>query len=149
MSATSPDEMPANDLMQLAGDLIEGATAISEATARWLTALAEFDRRELWSIDGATSAVAWLRRECRMNAPTSTNLLAVARALRELPATQKAFSEGAISLEHVRAIVPAAEYGERARSADPIFARAALWMTPRQVARVVATWADIAKEQAR
>jgi len=147
VSATRPAEMATAD-PDLVTALTQGQAAVDAATARWLLMLAEFDRREAWRTDGVTSTVAWLRRECRMNAPASKNLLAAARALHDLPATREAFAEGAISLDHVRAIMPAVEYGEQARRADPIFARAALWMTPRQVARVVATWADIAKERA-
>ncbi|MBX6387910.1 MAG: DUF222 domain-containing protein [Frankia sp.] len=130
----------------LATAIIEGRALVDATTARWILLLGEFDRRSLWLADGAVSAAAWLRRECRMNAPTSTSALAVARALRELPATRAAFTAGVISFEHVRAIVPAlgGRRSELARRADPIFARAASWMTPRQVARVVSTWSEIA-----
>ena len=135
--------------IDLAAAVIEGRTTVDATTARWILLLGEFDRRSLWLADGAASASAWLRRECRINAPTSTNLLTVARALRDLPATREAFSAGTISYDHVRAIAPAIGRGparlDLARRADPIFARAAAWMTPRQVARVVSTWSDIAE----
>ena len=135
--------------IDLAAAVIEGRTTVDATTARWILLLGEFDRRSLWLADGAASASAWLRRECRINAPTSTNLLTVARALRDLPATREAFSTGTISFDHVRAIAPAIGRGpdrlDLARRADPIFARAAAWMTPRQVARVVNTWSDIAE----
>jgi len=147
--------------VELAMALVDGRVRVDATTARWVLLLGEFDRRSLWLADGAVSPAAWLRRECRINAPTSTHLLTVARALRELPATREAFTAGAISFEHVRAIAPAlggsgGSAGDRrpdprgsgrldlARRADPIFARAAAWMTPRQVARVVSTWIDIA-----
>jgi hypothetical protein len=133
--------------IELAIAVIEGRATVDATTARWILLLGEFDRRSLWLADGAPSAAAWLRRECRINAPTSTNLLTVARALRDLPATRDAFTAGTISFDHVRAIAPATG-GNRldlARRADPIFARAAAWMTPRQVARVVNTWTDIAE----
>ncbi|MBL7498193.1 DUF222 domain-containing protein [Frankia sp. CNm7] len=146
--------------LELATAVIEGRATVDATTARWVLLVGEFDRRSLWLADGAASAASWLRRECRMNAPTSTHLLTVARALRDLPATRAAFVAGTISFEHVRAIAPAVGRGspraggagltgpdrlELARRADPIFARAAAWMTPRQVARVVSTWTDIAE----
>ncbi|OHV38243.1 hypothetical protein BCD49_13895 [Pseudofrankia sp. EUN1h] len=132
--------------VDLATAVIEGRATVDATTARWVLLVGEFDRRSLWLADGAVSAAAWLRRECRINAPTSTHLLTVARALRDLPATREAFSTGTISFEHARAIAPSVGAGrvELARRADPIFARAAAWMTPRQVARVVSTWTDIA-----
>lgn len=132
--------------VELVTAVIEGRTTVDATTARWVLLLGEFDRRSLWLADGAASATAWLRRECRINAPTSTNLVTVARALRDLPATREAFTTGTISFDHVRAIAPALGDGrlDLARRADPIFARAAAWMTPRQVARVVNTWTDIA-----
>ncbi|MDT3443048.1 MULTISPECIES: DUF222 domain-containing protein [unclassified Pseudofrankia] len=132
--------------VDLATAVIEGRATVDATTARWVLLVGEFDRRSLWLADGAVSAAAWLRRECRINAPTSTHLLTVARALRDLPATRDAFTTGTISFEHVRAIAPSLGGGrvDLARRADPIFARAAAWMTPRQVARVVSTWTDIA-----
>ncbi|ONH30989.1 hypothetical protein BL253_11325 [Pseudofrankia asymbiotica] len=132
--------------VDLATAVIEGRATVDATTARWVLLVGEFDRRSLWLADGAVSAAAWLRRECRVNAPTSTHLLTVARALRDLPATREAFTTGTISFEHVRAIAPSLGGGrvDLARRADPIFARAAAWMTPRQVARVVSTWTDIA-----
>jgi len=132
--------------VELATAVIEGRATVDATTARWVMLLGEFDRRSLWLADGAVSPSAWLRRECRINAPTSTYLLTVARALRDLPATREAYATGSISFEHVRAIAPALGGGrvDLARRADPIFARAAAWMTPRQVARVVNTWTDIA-----
>jgi hypothetical protein len=133
--------------VELATAVVAGRTVVDATTARWLLLLGEFDRRSLWLADGAASPAAWLRRECRINAPTSTNLLTVARALRDLPATRAAYSDGAITFDHVRAIAPALGGNrlELARRADPIFARAAAWMTPRQVARVVSTWSEIAE----
>ncbi|MBL7491360.1 DUF222 domain-containing protein [Frankia sp. AgB1.9] len=140
---TEPERLSDIDL---ATAVIEGRTTVDATTARWILLLGEFDRRSLWLADGAVSPTAWLRRECRINAPTSTNLITVARALRDLPATRAAFTTGTISFDHVRAIAPALGDGrlDLARRADPIFARAAAWMTPRQVARVVSTWTDIA-----
>jgi hypothetical protein len=132
--------------VEVATAVVEGRATVDATTAHWIRLVGEFDRRTLWRADGAPSAAAWLRRECRMNPPASTNVLTVARALAELPATREAFASGSISFDHVRAIAPAVGggRGDLARRADPIFARAAVWMTPRQVARVVRTWTDLA-----
>ncbi|CAO5149416.1 DUF222 domain-containing protein [Frankia sp. AiPs1] len=126
--------------------VVELRRLVDATDALWARALAEFDQRELWRVDGARSAVAWLRRECRLVHPTTATALVVARAARVLPASGAAFRAGDISFEHMRAIAPAAEPPRRevALRADPIFARAALWMNPRQMSNVVRTWLQLA-----
>jgi hypothetical protein len=138
-----PAELPDTELAAL---VVEVRTLVDAVDACWVLLLGEFDRRRLWQADGARSAGAWLRRECRMVHPATTWALTAGRALAELPATREAFRAGSISFEHVRAIAPAVtpQRLDLVRRADPIFARAAVWMTPRQVARVVRTWADLA-----
>ncbi|WP_163548697.1 DUF222 domain-containing protein [Candidatus Frankia nodulisporulans] len=143
--AAEVSELPDAEVAAL---VVELRRLVDATDALWARALAEFDRRELWRADGARSAVAWLRRECRLVHPTTASALLVARAARALPATGGAFRAGDISFEHLRAIAPAVEPArlERARRADPIFARAALWMNPRQMGSVVRTWVQLADE---
>ncbi|MCM3886994.1 DUF222 domain-containing protein [Frankia sp. R82] len=143
--AAEVSELADAEIVALAAEL---RRLVDATDALWIRALAEFDRRELWRADGARSAVAWLRRECRLVHPTTASALLVARAVRALPATGAAFRAGDISFDHLRAIAPAAEPPrlEMARQADPIFARAALWMNPRQMSNVVRTWAQLADE---
>ncbi len=127
--------------------LVVDVRRLVDATdALWIRLLAEFDRRGLWRLDGARSAAAWLRRECRLVHPTTATALVVARAVEALPASGEAFRAGSLSFEHMRAIAPAAvpERREVALRADPIFARAALWMNPRQMSNVVRTWMQLA-----
>ncbi|CAI7974581.1 DUF222 domain-containing protein [Frankia sp. Hr75.2] len=146
LAAVDPGEVPDAELALLVMDV---RRLVDATDACWVRLLAEFDRRELWNLDGARSAAAWLRRECRLVHPTTTSALTVARALRSLPVTAEAFRTGTISFDHVRAIAPALEAarGELARSADPIFARAALWMNPRQMGNVVRTWIRLAESE--
>lgn len=144
MAAVDPAAMPDAELALL---LIDMRRLVDATEAGWIRLLAEFDRRGLWRCGpwrrgGARSAAAWLRRECRLVHPSTTTALLVASVLRFLPATAEAFRTGTISFEHVRAIAPAVQggRGELVRNADPIFARAALWMNPRQLGNVVRTW---------
>jgi hypothetical protein len=141
--APDVDELP--DL-EVALMVVDVRRLVDATDALWIRLLAEFDRRELWRLDGARSAAAWLRRECRLVHPTTATALVVARAAEALPASGEAFRSGSISFEHMRAIAPAAEPERRevALRADPIFARAALWMNPRQMGNVVRTWLQLA-----
>lgn len=134
--------------VEVAVQVVEIRRLVDATDALWIRFLAEFDRRELWRADGARSAAAWLRRECRLVHPTTATALMVARASVALPATGAAFRAGNISFEHLRAIAPAAapERREMALRADPIFARAAVWMNPRQMGNVVRTWMQLAEE---
>ncbi|MCK9898511.1 hypothetical protein CC117_10740 [Parafrankia colletiae] len=139
LATVDPGGLPDSELALL---VIDMRRLVDATEASWIRLLAEFDRRGLWQLDGARSAAAWLRRECRLVHPATTAALLVAGVLRFLPVTAEAFRSGSISFEHVRAIAPAAEGGrvDLVRNADPIFARAALWMNPRQMGNVVRTW---------
>lgn len=144
LAALDPGDVPDAELALL---VIDVRRLVDAADACWIRLLAELDRRELWNLGGARSAAAWLRRECRLVHPSTTSALVVARALRSLPVTAQAFRAGTISFDHVRAIAPAVEAarGGLARDADPIFARTALWMNPRQMRNVVRTWIRLAE----
>lgn len=133
--------------VDLVAFVVEFRQLADAAEACWVAAVGELDRRLLWRADGARSAVGWLRRECRVSRPFAVSAVSVARALDDLPATEEAFRAGNIGLDHVRAIAAAVSPGrvEAARQADPIFARAAGWMEPSQVARVVSSWTQLAE----
>jgi hypothetical protein len=126
--------------------LVEFRRLADAVEACWVRLVGEFDRRELWRADGARSAGGWLRRECRMTRQATTIAVAAARALEDLPATGEAFRQGYCSLSHVRAITTAVGPArrEQVRKVDSVFARAALWMDPAQVARVARTWSQLA-----
>jgi hypothetical protein len=133
--------------VELVTFLVEFRRLADAAEACWVAAVGEMDRRVLWRVDGARSAVVWLRRECRVSRPFAVNAVSVARALRDLPATSATFRAGRIGIDHARAISSAVspDRVQAARQADPIFARAAAWMEPHQVARVVRSWTQLAE----
>jgi hypothetical protein len=68
-------------------------------------ALGEFDRAELWELDGATSLTAWLRDRAGMTAGRAGHTVGVARRLRVLPLTLAAWREGRLSSGQVDAVV--------------------------------------------
>lgn len=144
VGAVDPAGLTDGDLVAF---IVEFRRLADAAEACWIDAVGELDRRALWRSDGARSTVGWLRRECRASRPFAVTVVSVARALHDLPRTDDAFRAGRISLDHVRAIATAVAPGrvEAARQADPIFARAAEWMEPSQVARVVSSWTQLAE----
>src|SRR6266496_324772 len=62
--------------------------------------LADFDRQGGPAAQRAPSAVAWLTRECRLNAPEANARLQLARCFDQLPAVTAAVRQGEIGFEH-------------------------------------------------
>src|SRR5438094_3397467 len=98
------DEPAALDTGELASELIDLNTRLASMEARWLSLLAEFDRREGWREDGQLSCVDWLTFRCGLNRVTAREKLRVAHELERRPAVQAAFSAGQLSYTKVRAI---------------------------------------------
>jgi uncharacterized protein DUF222 len=67
------------------------------------------DARGLAECDGVASTAAWLRGKCRIAGAEASGRVKTARMLRELPATAKALADGAITLDHARAIASLAK----------------------------------------
>jgi hypothetical protein len=65
------------------------------------------DASGAWAPEGAKSASAWMQWRCRISQGRASSFLRCARELRHMPATEAAFLAGAISVEHVRALVDA------------------------------------------
>ena len=77
---------------------------INAATARFLTLLAEFDRREGWAQHGLTSCAHWLNWQCGISRVAAREKVRTARALASLPKISAAFGEGRLSYSKVRAL---------------------------------------------
>src|SRR5436305_14926883 len=63
---------------ELGGFLVTGRAAIDAAEARWLEALAAFDARCGFAIDGHRDCVSWLMHKCGMARSTAKDRLRVA-----------------------------------------------------------------------
>ena len=81
---------------------------INAATARFLTLLAEFDRREGWAQHGLSSCAHWLNWQCGISRVAAREKVRTARALESLPKIAAAFGEGRLSYSKVRALTRAA-----------------------------------------
>jgi hypothetical protein len=64
--------------------------------------LADWDTREVWATDGASSGAAWLRNHVGCSIASARERLRVARRLRHMPLTTAAFDAGDLSFEKVR-----------------------------------------------
>jgi len=89
---------------ELADALAGWGMRSAAAECRWLAALAEFDLREGWYLDGQLSAADWLVWRCGLCARTARDKLRVAHELRRRPLVAEAFAAGCLSYCKVRAI---------------------------------------------
>ncbi|MBT8166670.1 MAG: HNH endonuclease [Acidimicrobiia bacterium] len=108
------DELRGDDLMdtpaeQLSEDLVELRETAEALEAEWIRRLNAFDARQGWAADGSLSLSAWLRARCRMTGAAAADRARLARALRKMPLTQRAFSDGDLTTAHVRALSAGAE----------------------------------------
>jgi len=78
--------------------------ALSAAQCRWLTLLAEFDRRAGWAADGALSCVDWVVWRVGLVRSTAKEKLRVAHEIRRRAIVRDAFEAGDVSYSKVRAI---------------------------------------------
>jgi len=86
-------------------DAILQSAAISNAVQRrQLDLLAQYDRRELWKADGATSMAAWVTGVLGTGRDTAAEAVRVAHAFVELPVIAATFEEGALSFDQARAV---------------------------------------------
>src|SRR6476469_3570993 len=98
--------VPASDarpLPEIAAEITELAGHLNAANYRWLSLIAEFDRRKGWS-DGATQSCAhWLNWQCGIDLGAAREKVRVAHALTELTRIAAAMARGQLSYSKVRA----------------------------------------------
>jgi len=81
-------------LRELAAEITELAGHLNAANYRWLSLIAEFDRRQGWS-DGATQSCAhWLNWKCGIDIGAAREKVRVAHALTKLPLIARRWSAG-------------------------------------------------------
>ena len=89
---------------ELAREPIDLSSRRAAMEARWLSLLAEFDRREGWRADGQLSCVDWLVWRCGLSRSAAYDRLRVAHELTRRPEVRGSFAAGALSYAKVRAI---------------------------------------------
>lgn len=100
------DEVP---LEELEAEIVQVGSEISRLTARWLTALAEFDRRGAATAWGFKSTAEWLAWRCEIDLRTARDHMCAARRLAGLPVLSAALSAGDISFSKARTVARVAD----------------------------------------
>jgi Domain of unknown function (DUF222) len=91
-------------LRELEAQITELAGHLNAAHYRWLSLIAEFDRRHGWS-DGSTQSCAhWLNWKCGIDIGAAREKVRVAHALEKLPKIAAAMARGELSYSKARAL---------------------------------------------
>ncbi len=93
---------------ELAAGLDEDFRQMTAAQGRILVRLGEFDRRQGFRDEGATSVEAWTTERFGVSAPTARALAHVGEVAWNLPHLVGALCEGALSFDKVRALADVA-----------------------------------------
>jgi len=106
---TSPDPpspVPTSpvSLRELEDQITELAGHLNAAQYRWLTLIAEFDRRQGWSDGLLHSCAHWLNFKCGLNLGAAREKVRVAHALAGLPKIAASMARGELSYSKVRAL---------------------------------------------
>jgi hypothetical protein len=98
------EQKPALSLCELAAQITELAGHLNAANYRWLSLIAEFDRRQGWS-DGSTQSCAhWLNWKVGLALGAAREKVRVAHALEKLPRIAAAMARGELSYSKARAL---------------------------------------------
>src|SRR5688500_19807634 len=84
--------------------LTEALVLLDRLAAKVTAAVGEFDRAQLWDLDGATSMVAWLR-DAGLSRSQASVLLRNAKRVRTLPVLADAWEAGELSGGQIDAVV--------------------------------------------
>jgi Domain of unknown function (DUF222)/HNH endonuclease len=91
-------------LEELEAQITELAGHLNAANYRWLTLIAEFDRRNGWSDGKLPSCAHWLNFKCGLNLGAAREKVRVAHALEGLPKIAASMSRGELSYSKARAL---------------------------------------------
>jgi hypothetical protein len=96
-------------LAELEAQITELAGHLNAANYRWLTLIAEFDRRTGWSDGRLHSCAHWLNFKCGLNLGAAREKVRVAHALAGLPKIAASMARGELSYSKVRALTRVAD----------------------------------------
>jgi hypothetical protein len=97
-------EVNMRSLDELATEIFCLSGHLNAANHRFLTLIAEFDRRQGWSDSMTQSCAHWLNWKCGIGMGAAREKVRVARALESLPKVSAAMETGALSYSKVREI---------------------------------------------
>ena len=94
---------------ELEASITELAGQLNAAHFRWLSLIAEFDRRKGWNDGGSQSCAHWLNWKVGLDLGAAREKVRVAHALETLPFIAAAMERGQLSYSKVRALTRVAE----------------------------------------
>jgi hypothetical protein len=97
--------------------------AMARLDALTTQTVGRWDAAKTWAADRAKSGAAWLTARCRIPAASARRRVYLARALRDLPHTERAWSDGAIDSAHVALLA-----GARTERTAVVFDRDEGWL---------------------
>ena len=89
---------------ELADEIVELAGHLNAGNYRFLTLIAEFDRRSGWNCGATQDCAHWLNWKCGIDLGAAREKVRTARALKNLPLVSAAMERGEVSYSNVRAI---------------------------------------------
>jgi hypothetical protein len=95
---------PVISLEDLEAEITQLAGHLNAANYRWLTLIAEFDRRNGWSDGKLPSCAHWLNFKCGLELGAAREKVRVAHALVGLPKIAASMARGELSYSKVRAL---------------------------------------------
>jgi hypothetical protein len=98
------DLIPVISLEELEAQITELAGHLNAANYRWLSLIAEFDRRKGWADGKLPSCAHWLNFKCGLNLGAAREKVRVAHALTDLPKIAASMARGELSYSKVRAL---------------------------------------------
>jgi hypothetical protein len=119
-------------LADLEAQITELAGQLNAANYRWLTLIAEFDRRNGWADGKLPSCAHWLNFKCGLNLGAAREKVRVAHALEGLPKISASMARGELSYSKVRALTRVA-----CEATEDTFLMIALHGTAHHVERLV------------
>jgi len=102
--SSGPSGRGETPLETLEAEVVALASELFAVEARFLAALAEFDRRDGWAGVGMRSCAHWLNWRCGIDLHTARERVRVARRLEQLPLVAQSFARGEVSYSKVRAM---------------------------------------------
>ncbi len=101
VSSTPQEGLSIEDLE---AQITELAGQLNAANYRWLTLIAEYDRRQGWADGALHSCAHWLNFKCGLNLGAAREKVRVAHALSGVPKIAAAMARGELSYSKVRAL---------------------------------------------
>jgi hypothetical protein len=150
MLRSAVDELRSEDVLSVSDEALGEDLCELETVSRVLEAerarrVAEVDRRGSWAVDSHLSVVSWLAARLRVGFGRATQQVKLARALKEMPVTSRAFGTGDVSSDAVGLLVQAREAApEVFRDSEEMLVDAARALSAREFRHALAYWREAA-----